>query len=290
MYKDYYKTLGVPKTATQDEIKKSYRKLARTHHPDRNKGKPEAEERFKEINEAYAVLSDPEKRSVYDTYGTDRPSPPPPPGGWDSGPVSSGFDPGDFSEFFRNLFGGGFGGFTQDGFDQRSQPRQPIRQDVSGVVNVSLTEAYRGTSRTVEIDGKRLEFRVPPGAHDGLKLRLTGQAPGGGNVLLSVHIESDPVFQLETDQIRTTAQISPALALLGGKITVSTLDGPVEVNVPARSQNNRALRLRGLGWPRRDGSRGDQLVTLQLRVPTNPSEQELELYKALLELEGQVKA
>jgi curved DNA-binding protein len=283
-FKDYYKTLGVGKSADEAEIKKAYRKLAKEHHPDRNKGKAASETKFKEINEAYEVLSDPEKRQVYDQYGSSGGKmPQPPPGGWNtSGNV------GDFSDFFQTLFGGGFGGSRGGGgysdlgdiFGQ--QGRAPsFARDVEGTLNIALTEAYRGTTRAVQIGEKRLEVRVPAGAKDNQKLRLAGQGPGGGNVLLTIKLESDPTFRLEGDDVRVKADVPAPVAVIGGKIDVLTLDGRVELGIPAHSQAGRVMRLRGQGWPKRDGTRGDQLVELRITVPKHPSKEELELYEQL---------
>jgi curved DNA-binding protein len=292
-YKDYYAVLGVDRGASQDEVKRAYRKLARSHHPDKNKGKPDAEARFKDINEAYAVLSDPEKRKVYDTYGTDKEPMSPPPGGWSTGNVASGFDPSDFSDFFRDLFGGGgrnrAGGFddlfgtttTVGGFrgGARSIPR-----DVEGSVPVTIEEAYHGTTRTVDVGGKRIEFRVPPGTRDGARLRLAGQAPGGGNVLLVVRVENLEDLRLEGDDLRSRVEVPAPIAVVGGKVPVRTLDGTAELTIPKHSQAGRTLRLRGQGWPRRDGSRGDLLVEVLVTVPKRPTPQEEELYAKLAAL------
>lgn len=283
-FKDYYKTLGVSKTADEAEIKKAYRKLAKEHHPDRNKGKTASETKFKEINEAYEVLSDPEKRQVYDQYGSSGGKmPQPPPGGWNTGG-----NVGDFSDFFQTLFGGrGAGGFgnLEDIFGQQQGRAPSFARDVEGTLNIALTEAYRGTTRAVQIGEKRLEVRVPAGAKDGQKLRLAGQGPGGGNVLLTIKLESDLTFRLEGDDVRVKADVPAPVAVIGGKIDVLTLDGRVELGIPAHSQAGRVMRLRGQGWLKRDGTRGDQLVELRITVPKHPSKEELELYEKLAELE-----
>jgi curved DNA-binding protein len=281
-YKDYYKTLGVPKTASEDEIKRAYRKLAKEFHPDRNKGKADTEARFKDINEAYEVLSDPEKRRVYDQYGTSGGIPTPPPGGW-----STPGNVGDFSEFFQTLFGrgarGGFGGLD-DIFGQAGGRTPGFVRDVEGTLQIALTEAYRGTTRHVQVGEKRLDVKIPGGARDGQKLRLSGQAPGGGNVLLTIKLESDPTFRLESDNVRVIADVPAPIAVIGGKVDVLTLDGRVELTIPKHSQTGRVMRLRGQGWPKRDGTRGDQLVELRVIVPTHPSKEEQELYEKLAEL------
>ena len=289
-YKDYYKTLGVSKSASEDEIKSAYRKLAKEFHPDRNKGKPAAEEKFKEINEAYEALGDPEKRKIYDDYGTTGGIP----GGFRGGNVSG--DAGDFSDFFSSLFGGGF---TQGGTrgtrgggprintspfgDVFADQRPPVR-DVEGTVRIALQEGFHGTARTVEVGGKRLEVAIPRGTKDGTKLRLNGQAPSGGNVMLTVKLESDPNIKLEGDDVRIVTDVPAPIAVIGGKITATTLEGRGEVSIPARSQNGRVLRLRGQGWIKRDGTRGDALLEIRISVPKNPGDDELALYEKLSKL------
>ncbi|HEX2864720.1 MAG TPA: DnaJ C-terminal domain-containing protein [Deinococcales bacterium] len=298
-YKDYYKILGVPRDASQDDIKKAYRKLARTHHPDRNKGKPEAEARFKEINEANAVLSDAEKRQVYDLYGTDQAPPSPPPGGWTGGGMG-GMEGADFSDFFQTLFGGGgfrgastaggnpFGGNFQDLLGNRGGRGggfRPAPPDAEGVLTLSLEEAFQGTTRTVQVENRRLDVKVPAGARDGMKLRLTGQAPGGGNVLLTLQVQPSGSFHLDGDDVRVTATVPAPVAVVGGKVKVKTLTGPVELSIPAHTRGGRVLRLRGQGWPRKDGTRGDELVELRLSVPEHPTPEQEDLYRQLAELE-----
>jgi curved DNA-binding protein len=291
-YKDYYKTLGVNKTATEDEIKKAYRKLAKEFHPDRNKGNASAEAKFKEINEAYEVLGDAEKRKTYDLYGADAANGRMPQGGYPGGGGFTGA--GDFSDFFQTLFGnagpraGGAGsGFTgggrinvEDLFGGSGGFQRPP-QDVEGTLGVALTEAFRGTTRTVEISGKRVDVSIPKGARDGQKLRLRGQAPGGGNVILTLRLESDPTFKLEGDDVRVILDVPAPVMVVGGKMEALTLEGRGEVNIPPRSQAGRVLRLRGQGWIKKDGSRGDALLELRVTVPKEPSAAELELWEKL---------
>jgi curved DNA-binding protein len=293
-YKDYYQILGVNRTADADAIKTAYRKLAKEHHPDRNQNSPKAEAKFKDINEAYTALSDPEKRQIYDSYGAGgRPSPPP--GGYEGG----GYGPGggetsNFSEFFRDLFGSGAAGSAANYEDllrnasgaagaapRRTQQRP---QDLEATMPIGLREAFVGTNRAVEVSGRRLEVHIPAGARDGQKLRLTGQAPGGGNIMLRIKILEDAIFELDGDDVRSLAEIAAPLAVVGGKARVETLGGHVELSIAAGTQNGRILRLRGQGWPKKDGTRGDQLLELRLAVPNNPSPAELELYRQLAEL------
>ena len=284
-YKDYYKTLGVSKSASEDEIKSAYRKLAKEFHPDRNKGNPAAEAKFKEINEAYEALGDAEKRKIYDDYGASGSFPG---GGFRGGNAG---DAGDFSDFFSSLFGGGFSSGTRGGArvntspfgDVFSEQRAPAR-DVEGTVRIGLQEGFHGTTRTVEVGGKRLEVAIPRGTKDGTKLRLNGQAPGGGNVMLTVKLESDPNIKLEGDDVRITTDVPAPIAVVGGKITATTLEGRGEVSIPARSQAGRVLRLRGQGWIKRDGTRGDMLLEIRVTVPKEPTAEELELYEKLAKI------
>lgn len=224
--KDYYAILGVPRNATQEEIKRAYKRLARQYHPDVNKS-PEAEERFKEINEAYAVLSDPEKRKVYDTYGTATPPPPPPPGGYDF----SGFDVEDFSDFFQELFGGGlFGGMG------RRRPRKG--RDLRAELPLTLEEAFHGGERVVEVGGRRVSVRIPPGVQEGSLIRLAGLGGPGeppGDLLLSVRLLPHPVFRLEGQDLYATLDVPAPIAVVGGKVRAPTLEGPVEVTIPPQN-------------------------------------------------------
>jgi curved DNA-binding protein len=158
---------------------------------------------------------------------------------------------------------------------------QRAAQDVEGTISVALTEAFRGTTRTVEISGKRIEVGIPKGAKDGQKLRLRGQAPGGANVILTIRVESDPTFKLEGDDVRVMLDVPAPTMVLGGKLEALTLEGRGEVNIPARSQAGRVLRLRGQGWVKKDGSRGDALLELRVTVPKDPSKDELELWEKL---------
>jgi curved DNA-binding protein len=301
-FKDYYEILGVDKKADQDEIRRAFRKLAAKHHPDRNPDDPQAEERFKEINEAYTALSDPEKRKIYDTYGRTG-QVPPQQGGWTgTGPggarVWTNVDPdqaASFSDFFQSLFGG-FGGFG--GFEQAAGPRggvgDPFREmrtgarvarprNVEGDLELEIERAYHGGDVPISVGGRRVTVTVPKGVHPGAKLRLRGQAPGGGDLLLKVRLKPHPRFELIGDDVHSTARIPDHLAALGGSATVDTLDGRVDVTVPPGSSSGRTLRLRGQGWPRSGGGRGDQLVELQVTVPERLDERQERLYRELRE-------
>ena len=285
-YKDYYAVLGVPKTASQQEIRAAFRKLAAKHHPDRNPGNAQAEETFKEINEAYTVLSDEEKRSFYDRYGSADNVPPFANGA--AGGSSFNFDPNQaegFSDFFQSIFGRGYD--TSNLFGNRGRGRSPFA-DVAeaapraeGSIRISLETAYQGGSTTVRIDDKRVDVGIPKGTRDGAKLRLRGQAPGGGDVYLTVKLEPHPRFSLEGDHVRVIVDVPDHVAVLGGNVRVPTLDGDVEMTLPPGTQAGRVLRLRGQGWLRRDGSRGDELAEVRVVIPSSLSEEQRDLYRQL---------
>ncbi|WP_018464991.1 DnaJ C-terminal domain-containing protein [Calidithermus timidus] len=285
-YKDYYAILGVSKNASADEIKKAFKRLARKYHPDVNKD-PGAEERFKEINEAYTVLSDPEKRQFYDRYGSE-----PGQARWQGPPPGQGGF-GDFSDFFQQLFGnfaergaGGFGGFEDLFGSVRRGPRTRVseRRDLEAELALSLEEAYRGGEKLISVGNERLNVRIPPGVREGQKIRLVGKGRAGGDLYLTVRLQSSPTLRLEGDDIYVSAEVPAPVAVVGGNVRVPTLDGPVELHIPKHSQTGRRLRLKGKGWPRKDGSRGDQYVELRLVVPTDPSPEEERLYQQLAEL------
>lgn len=288
-YKDYYATLGVAKNASDDEIKKAFKKLARKHHPDVSK-EAGAEEKFKEINEAYTVLSDPEKRRFYDQYGVDagnRNWQGPPPGTGDFGGFSG--NVGDFSDFFQSLFNmggrgnaGGFSGF-EDLFGQATR-QQRRGADLEAELPLGLEEAYRGGEKTVSIGNERLTVRIPAGVREGQKIRLAGKGRAGGDLYLLVRMQNRPDIRLEGDDIYVSAEVPAPIAVVGGSARVQTLDGAVNLNIPKGTQGGRKLRLKGKGWPRKDGTRGDQYAEIKLTVPTNPSGEEQKLYEQLAEL------
>ncbi len=294
-YKDYYNLLGVPKTATQPEIKTAFRKLAAKHHPDKNPDDKKSEEKFKEINEAYTVLSDTEKRKFYDQYGSTDGRPPFGPGGFQGHGNVNPEDVAGFSDFFQGLFGqGGFSGSTtfggrstRFGSDPFGQSQQ-VPRDVEATLEIDLLQAFQGATTTVSLNGKRLDVTIPKGARDGTKLRLRGQAGSGGDVILVLKLKPHQMFKLEQDDIRVTVNVPDYVAVLGGMVRVPTLEGDVELNLPKGTQSGRSLRLRDRGWLKRDGSRGDAFADIRIVIPTNASSEVLELYQELQELFSKV--
>lgn len=312
-YKDYYQTLGVNKSASQDEIKKAYRKLARKHHPDVNPGNKSAEEKFKEINEAYEVLSDPQKREKYDRFGAqwqqyERSGGRPEDFDWSQWGTRPGGRSGRLSqEEIEEMFGGGLGGFS-DFFEmlfgglgrsggapgRRTSPtsRSSRPRDQEHPVQVSLEDAFRGTTVTLQWEGgRRLEAKIPPGVRTGSKLRLSGQGQAGpdgqpADLYLKVEILPHPTFTREGDDLKVTAPVDLYTALLGGKLSVPTLERPVELTIPPETANGKTFRLRGLGMPnlRNPGERGNLYVSVQVQLPKHLTAQEKELFERLREL------
>ena len=294
-FKDYYATLGVSKGADQKEIKSAFRKLAAKHHPDRNPDNPAAEDKFKEINEAYTVLSDEEKREFYDQYGTADGRPPFAGGAPGAGGFTGNFNPqdaADFSDFFQTLFGGaGFGGTTfstggrggyagGDPFAGYRQP-QPQMPRQEAELELDLITAYRGGNLSVTLNGRPLDVTIPGGAHEGSKLRLKGQAPSGGDLYLKLKFATHPTFKLDGDKVRVFVNVPDYRAALGGPVRVPTLDGEVEMTLPAGISSGRSLRLKGQGWPKKDGTRGDAYAEIRVTVPKGLSDEQRELYEKL---------
>ena len=322
-FRDYYEVLGVSKMAAADDIKQAYRKLARKYHPDVNPGDKSAEEKFKEINEAYEVLSDPEKRKRYDELGPNWKAgqdfrPPP---NWQEGVNVEYGDFGDlfgsgrgasgFSDFFESLFGGRRGPRRGAGFAMRGQ-------DVEAEIPLTLEEAHRGVKRTITLqvtetcpdckgsgvkDGKTcptcrgagairrpksLEVTIPTGVRDGSVIRLPGQGEPGsngapaGDLFLRVRIQPHRLFNIvgEND-VEIELPVAPWEAALGAKIPVPTLDGLVEMKIPAGAQGGQRLRLRGQGLNRRGGGRGDEYVKLKIVIPPKLTPKEKELFEKL---------
>jgi curved DNA-binding protein len=312
-FKDYYATLGVPRTASDQDIKKSFRKLAREFHPDVAKDKKTAEEKFKEINEAYEVLSDPDKRKKYDQYGStwkEGGGYQPPPGG--QGARSAGgaqsqefhFGGTGFSDFFEQLFGrSGGGGFGFGGRDfeaaESAQPRGPARgYDIEGDILVTLDEAMRGSVRSISLErvnpktgqteAQTFKVRVPVGVKEGQTIRIPGKggdgANGGtsGDLFLHVRYAAHPDFRARGSDLHYDLDLAPWEAVLGTTVSVPTLESPVKVRIPAGTNNGCQLRVRGRGLPRgRDGERGDLYVVVNVQLPPQLSDEERELWEKL---------
>jgi curved DNA-binding protein len=313
-YKDYYKILGVDKNATEQEIRSTFRKLARQYHPDVNPDDPQAEERFKEINEAHEVLSDPEKRAKYDQLGADWrrwQQAGGQPGDfrweqWTAGPegqrvhvrYSSPEDLEDlfgegspFSPFFTSIFGGtGRGTSRSGGFEYRPRPRRG--QDLEQEVEISLTEAYRGATRLINKNGRQLEVKIPPGAKTGTRVRIRGEGGSGvaggeaGHLYLRVKVASDPRFERREDDLHTTVRVDLYTAILGGEVPVPTLSGEVKLKIPAGSQNGQTFRLRGKGMPKlnKPNEYGDLYARIEVRLPTDLTPEQREHFEALRQL------
>lgn len=293
-YKDYYQVLGVARDASEKDVRRAFRTLAAKHHPDRNPDDPGAEERFKEINEAYTVLSDPQKRSVYDQVGSAGPGAAGgwPGGGWPGGGFASAGGPyvrhvrsedaAGFSDFFRSLFGGMGGGFEDDPF--AGSTRAPARpRAVEASLQVDLAHALRGGPVSVRIDGRALEVTIPAGVRDGAKLRLRGQAPGGGDLILVVRHAPHPNWRLDGHTLHVVVDVPDHVAVLGGPVRVPTIDGDVDLQVPPGTAAGRKLRLRGRGWPLpgEGGARGDAVAEVRVVVPRAPNEAQRAAYERL---------
>ena len=281
-YKDYYKILGVSRTASADEIKRAYRKLAREFHPDKNKAKG-AEDKFKEINEANEVLGDEKKRQAYDSLGANYRGgnggfqPPP---GWNFGGGGrgrrghAGADPGDFSDFFSTLFGGGMGGGGGGFGGGFGGPPEDTRARIS----ISLEDSYNGTSRAISLsNGRNLNVRVPKGITSGQTIRLAEQGNNGGNLLLEVEFAAHPQFKVEGRDVSSTVNLAPWEAALGTKLPVPTLGGTVELNLPAGTQGGKKMRLKGRGLP--GTTPGDQFITLQIVTPPAATDEDRKFYE-----------
>jgi curved DNA-binding protein len=309
-FKDYYETLGVERTATPEDIKQAFRKLARIHHPDVAKNKKLGEEKFKEINEAYEVLGDPEKRRRYDELGAN----------WQDGGVedpaagrrgaAGGSRPGSdfefggtgFSDFFESFFGGSrdgygsFGGPEGQGADDRQGFAHPGR-DVEADIMVTLEEALRGSKRNVTLrrpgtnggDERTdtYQVRIPAGVREGQRIRLAGQGGEGfgggraGDLYLRVRLARHPDFNVKGADLYCDLDLAPWEAVLGTQAKIPALDGMTSLRVPAGTAAGGQLRLRGLGLPREDGSRGDLYAVARIVVPSAPSAEERALWEKL---------
>lgn len=318
-FRDYYEVLGVRREATEEQIRQAYRRLARKYHPDLNPGNKAAEEKFKEVNEAYEVLSDKDKRGKYDRLGANWKNgaeftPPP---GWEridfsQRPTAEDAGGGIFSDFFDMLFGGSRA--------EEQRTRRPLRgSDAESEMTISLEDAHRGGIHKITLQHSRacsvckgagtvsngicpkcrgrgevpsqktLDVKISPGAREGSVIKLTGQGQPGhsggqsGDLYVKLKIRPHPVFSVSGDDITIEAPITPWEAVLGAKIEVPTIEGKAAMRVPAGSQGGQRLRLRGQGLNKRGGGRGDQYVRLNIVVPAQPTEREKQLFQQLSE-------
>lgn len=284
MPRDYYEILGVSRSANEDEIKKAYRNLARQYHPDRNPGDKQAEARFKEIQDAYDVLSDKKKRTQYDQFGFAGPRPgfgEGGPGGttfhWGGGFPGGGveMDPAQAEEIFSQFFGG-LGGFGErTGGGRRGGRRRPAAQPepVSSEVSLPFLTAALGGKVSLRIDGREIDVKIPAGVDDGKTLRLAGQGPGGADLNLQLKIEPHPYFRREGNDIILDVPLSVTEAVLGAKVDVPTLDGArLSVKVPPGTSTGKRIRLRGKGI-----QGGDQYLEIKVAVPASVDERSKEL-------------
>ncbi|PRD52688.1 DnaJ C-terminal domain-containing protein [Sphingobacterium gobiense] len=299
---DYYKVLGIERNASQDDIKKAYRKLARKYHPDLNPNDEDAKKRFQEVNEANEVLTDPEKRKKYDQYGEH----------WKHGEAyeqaqqqqrsrgasggstgnpfdgfdfdySGNYDTGEFSDFFEQMFGSRRGGGRQTKFRGN---------DYHSILELTLQQAYTTHQQTFTVNGKNIRITIPAGVENGQKIKLNGQGSEGvnggpnGDLYIEFSILSDPHFQRKGNDLYTTQNIDLYTALLGGETVVETFAGKIRVKIKPETQNETKIRLKGKGFPlyKKDGQFGDLYVTLHVKLPTNLSDKEKELFQQLANL------
>lgn len=296
-YKDYYKILGVSKSATTEEIKKAFRKLAVKYHPDKNAGDKASEEKFKEISEANEVLSDPEKRKKYDVLGEN----------WkqyqqQGSQQQEGFDweqyqnrggqqrsysynsddfgqGENFSDFFESIFGGRYGGSqtSQKGGDYRAE------------AEISLEEAYAGTTRVMEVNGEKLQMKFKPGIKDGQELRIKGKgAPGinkgsRGDIYITIHVPPHPHFERKENDLHCETPVDLYTLMLGGKATIRTLKGTIKIDIPKETDNGKTLRLKGMGMPvfGKEGAFGDLYAKTKVILPKNLTKEEISLFEQL---------
>jgi curved DNA-binding protein len=304
-FRDYYEILGVSRSAKEEEIKKSYRKLARKYHPDLNPNNKQAEEKFKEIQEAYEVLGDQEKRKKYDQLGANWKNgadfTPPPNWGGPGGGFQGTINMEDFfgraqqgrgsafSDFFEALFGGmsGMGGMggPETGRRTRAGGRGSRAAESETELALPLEDMHRGTTRklTVRLGSaeKTIDIRIPPGARDDSKIRIPGGGPNGGDLYVRLRQEQHPTFAVKGDDTEVEVAIAPWEAALGANIQVPTLDGKAEIRVPPGIGSGQRLRLRGQGLNMRGGGRGDHFIRVKIVVPKELTEDEKKLFQEL---------
>jgi curved DNA-binding protein len=289
-FKDYYQILGVNKNATDDEIKKAYRKLARKLHPDLNPNDKEAHKKFQEINEANEVLSDPEKRKKYDQYGKD----------WQHAEqfeqarrnrqqrgaytetFSGDFDQGDFSEFFNSMFGGMGGGHSRRETRFRGE-------DYHAELQLNLTDVFKTHQQVLTVNGKNIRITIPAGVEDRQKIKIKAHGGPGinggpnGDLYIVFHIINNTRFKRDGKDLYANADIDLYTAVLGGEITVDTFDGKAKLSIKPGTQNGTKVRLKGKGFPvyRKEGESGDLILTLNVKIPTDLTGKQKELFEQL---------
>lgn len=296
-FKDYYKILGIAKNATADDVKKAYRKLAIKYHPDKNQNNKQAEEKFKEINEANEVLSDPEKRKKYDELGenwqfhqqqsTQKNAQDFDWSKWSNTGQQRGsgrqFDNEDFSDFFENIFGGNFRGGQQQVYKG---------QDYQANAEISLEEAYAGSTRRLDLGDQKLQIRLKPGSRTGQVLRIKGKGGKGlnggpaGDLYLTIHVLEHPNYTRKDDDLYCDLKVDLYTAILGGKALLRTLRGPIKLDIAKETQNGKVLRLKGMGMPKYDkpGDSGDLYAKINVLLPGKLSQKELDLFNELSNL------
>lgn len=316
-FRDYYEILGVAKDATNEEIKKNYRRLARQYHPDLNPGNKEAEEKFKVIGEAYEMLSDATKRAQYDQFSRywkqkGFPKQTPKPKGWSEGRTgerngNENVDPSQFAnfeDFLNQVIGVGGRKENKNGTSKTTttdpfrtpksrveytvpkNPPRPARRDIEARLTLPLEKAYSGGNERIRLeDGRSLEVTMPPGMVTGQTIRLRNQGMGGGDLYLKITVEPHPLFKLEGANIFTQVPVTPSEAVLGGQVEAPTLDGPVKMTIPPGVRSGQRFRLANKGYPTENGKRGDQLVEIQIVTPKTISQEERELYEKIRQIE-----
>ena len=289
---DYYKVLGVDKSASQEDIRKAYRKLARKHHPDLNPNDKEAHKKFQQINEANEVLSDPEKRKKYDEYGKDwqhaeqfeqarqsqqRPR------GFESGTFSGDFGNSEFSDFFTSMFGDmGGGGF-------RGRQTKFRGEDYHAELQLSLSDVYKTHQQVLTVNGKNIRITIPAGVENGQQIKIKGYGGEGinggpnGDLYLTFHVMNKTNFKRNGSDLYADVDLDLYTAVLGGDFTVDTLDGKVKLTVKPETQNGTKVRLKGKGFPvyKKEGEFGDLIITFQITIPTNLTARQKELFEQL---------
>jgi len=293
-YIDYYKVLGLDKNASQEDIKKAYRKLARKLHPDLNPNDKEAHKKFQQVNEANEVLSDPEKRKKYDQYGKDwqhveqfeqarqsqqRSR------GFGAETFSGNFEESDFSDFFNSMFGDMGGRFQQRQTKYRGE-------DYQAELQLNLADIYKTHHQTLTVNGKNIRITIPAGVENGQKIKISGHGGPGinggpaGDLYITFHIINNTKFKRQGNDLYTTVDLDLYTAVLGGEITIDTLDGKVKLKVKPETQNGTKIKLKGKGFPvyKKEGEFGDMVITFQVKIPTNLTEKQKELFEQLSKL------